>query len=78
MSVIYGSAAAPVVYRSHYGGIAGSGYFSRKQLKRAIKYGSYLGGAALGALLFTLEVDDVVDLSNLDDDDVVCLDDDLA
>jgi hypothetical protein len=49
MSVIYGSAAAPVVYGSHYGVIAGSGYFSRKQLKRAIKYGSYLGGAALGA-----------------------------
>jgi hypothetical protein len=49
MSVIYGSAAAPVVYGSHYGGIDGSGYFSRKQIKRAIKYGSYFGGAALGA-----------------------------
>ena len=37
-------AAAPVVYGSQ-SGIYGSSYLSRKHLKRAIKYGSYYGGA---------------------------------
>ena len=42
-------AAAPVIYGSH-SGIYGSGYLSRKHLKRAIKYGSYYGhGAVYGA-----------------------------
>jgi hypothetical protein len=36
------SSAAPVIYGSHLGaGLYGSGYLSRKHLKRAIKYGSY-------------------------------------
>ncbi len=37
------SSAAPVIYGSHHG-IYGSGYLSRKHLKRAIKYGSYHSG----------------------------------
>jgi hypothetical protein len=36
------SSAAPVIYGSHLNaGLYGSGYLSRKHLKRAIKYGSY-------------------------------------
>jgi hypothetical protein len=53
MSAMYGSAAAHVVYGSHYGGTDGPAYFSRKQLKRAIKYGSYFGGVSLGAPIVT-------------------------
>ena len=37
MSVLYGSQILPSSY--------GSAYLSRKHLKRAIKYGSYYGGA---------------------------------
>ena len=47
MSVLYGSQILPSSYGSAYleSGIYGSSYLSRKHLKRAIKYGSYYGGA---------------------------------